>query len=110
MRPFQFTLLFSLSILLIFNIPRQIHLVQEFKAFLSSCASMGTLMILFGASVYPHMVYSLPETANTLTIYNGSSTEKNPRLHVHHRPHWGAHRSHVHRLRVLHLPQQSGVD
>ena len=32
-------------------------------------------MLLFGASVYPNIVFSTPQIANSLNIYNGSSTD-----------------------------------
>jgi cytochrome d ubiquinol oxidase subunit II len=75
-RPFILSLLFTLALLLAFNIPREIHKNREFFAFLSSAGSMVALMSLFAASVYPTMVFSNPDIANSLTIYNGSSTEK----------------------------------
>ena len=33
-------------------------------------------MLLFAAAVYPTMVFSTPDHANDLNIYNGSSTAK----------------------------------
>ncbi|MGE9291438.1 MAG: cytochrome d ubiquinol oxidase subunit II, partial [Puniceicoccales bacterium] len=75
-RPITLLLLFTLALLLAFNIPREIHKGREFLAFLSSCGTMLALMTLFGASVYPTMVFSTPNLANSLTIYNGSSTDK----------------------------------
>jgi len=75
-RPVILTLLFALALLLAFNIPREVHKGREFFAFLSSCGSMVALMTLFGASVYPNMVFSTPLIENSLNIYNGSSTEK----------------------------------
>jgi len=63
-------------ILAIANIPRAIHLERDFEAFLSSGATMGLLMILFGLGIFPNMVYSNPNPANSLTVYNGSSSAK----------------------------------
>jgi cytochrome d ubiquinol oxidase subunit II len=63
-------------ILAIANIPRAIHLERDFEAFLSSGATMGLLMILFGLGVFPNMVYSSPNPENSLTVYNGSSSAK----------------------------------
>jgi len=65
-----------LAVLALGAIPREIHKGREFNAFLFSCLQMALLMILFGASVYPNMVFSNPDFANSLTIYNGSSTDK----------------------------------
>jgi len=75
-RPIILTLLFTLALLSAFNIPREVYKGREFLAFLSSCGTMVALMTLFGASVYPYMVFSTPTLANSLDIYNGSSTEK----------------------------------
>lgn len=74
-RPIPLIITFTLAFLLIFNIPREIHKGREFYAFLSSCGSMVFLMITFGISVYPNMVFSNPDLTNSLTIYNGSSTQ-----------------------------------
>lgn len=75
--------LFLIAVLLILaiaNIPREIHHSREFRAFLSSCATMVLLMALFGLGMFPNMVYSMPETANSLTAYNGASTQKTLRI------------------------------
>src|ERR1700690_50486 len=69
--------LFSIALvnmLAIANIPREFHHRRDWRAFLSSCAAMITLMVLFGLNMYPNLVYSLPDPANSLTIYNASSS------------------------------------
>ncbi len=63
-------------ILAIANIPRAIHLERDFQAFLSSGATMGLLMTLFGLGIFPNMVYSNPNPENSLTVYNASSSER----------------------------------
>ncbi|HEY3760897.1 MAG TPA: cytochrome d ubiquinol oxidase subunit II [Verrucomicrobiae bacterium] len=65
-----------LNMLAIANIPREFYHGRDWYAFLSSCATMLTLMALFGIDQYPNMVYSLPNPENSLTIYNASSTHK----------------------------------
>jgi cytochrome d ubiquinol oxidase subunit II len=65
-----------LNMLAIANIPREIHHGRDFNAFLSSCAAMVALMTLFGIGMFPNMVRSLPEAANSLTIYNSASSQK----------------------------------
>lgn len=65
-----------LSMLAIANIPREIHLGREFRAFLSSSAAIAALMALFGIGMYPTMLYSLGLPENSLSIYNGASSEK----------------------------------
>ena len=67
---------FALNVLVVMNIPRQIHKGNDFAAFLSSCGAMILLMALFGLTVYPHMVLSMPNPENSLTIYNAASTAK----------------------------------
>lgn len=70
---FVFAVLLVLSIA---NIPREISRKREFRAFLSSCATMILLMALFGIGMFPHMVYSNPFPENSLTAYNGASSQK----------------------------------
>jgi cytochrome d ubiquinol oxidase subunit II len=72
--------LFSIALanmLAIANIPREFYHGRDWRAFLSSCATMLTLMALFGIDQYPNLVYSVtnPET-NSLTIYNAASSDK----------------------------------
>lgn len=64
-----------LAVLALGAIPREIHKGREMRAFLFSCAQMAFLMILFGVSVYPNMIFSNPNVENSLTIYNGSSPD-----------------------------------
>jgi cytochrome d ubiquinol oxidase subunit II len=73
--PMMFILVVML-VLTIANIPREIHKGREGRAFISSCATMLLLMSLFGFGMFPNMIYSLPEPANSLTAYNGASTQK----------------------------------
>jgi cytochrome d ubiquinol oxidase subunit II len=65
-----------LNMLAIANIPREFYHGRDWYAFLSSCATMFTLMALFGIDQYPNMVYSQPNPENSLTIYNAASTPK----------------------------------
>jgi cytochrome d ubiquinol oxidase subunit II len=62
--------------LAIANIPREISRGNDFRAFLSSCVAMVFLMALFGAGMYPDMIYSSPVAENSLTIYNAASSAK----------------------------------
>ncbi|MBD3381407.1 MAG: cytochrome d ubiquinol oxidase subunit II [candidate division Zixibacteria bacterium] len=65
-----------LNMLAVANIPREIHHGREFRAFLSSCASMIALLALFGIGMYPNLILSNPEVANSLNIYNAASSDK----------------------------------
>jgi cytochrome d ubiquinol oxidase subunit II len=69
-----------LLVLAIANLPREIHRGRDGAAFLSSCATMLLLMALFGLGMFPHMVYSAPDPAHSLTAYNASSTVKTLKL------------------------------
>ena len=71
--------LFSIALanmLAIANIPREFYHGRDWKAFLSSCATMITLMALFGLDQYPNLVFSQPDPDNSLTIYNAASSPK----------------------------------
>ncbi len=71
--------LFSISLanmLSIANIPREFHRGNDWLAFLSSCATMATLMMLFGIDQYPNLVFSQPNPENSLNIYNAASSQK----------------------------------
>jgi cytochrome bd ubiquinol oxidase subunit II len=71
--------LFSVALanmLSIANIPREFHRGNDGLAFLSSCATMATLMLLFGLDQYPNLVYSWPNPENSLNIVNAASSQK----------------------------------
>jgi cytochrome bd ubiquinol oxidase subunit II len=71
--------LFSLAVanmLAIANIPREIHRGNDWRAFLSSCAAMITLMGLFGLEMFPNLVLSNPIPAYSLDVYNAASSPK----------------------------------
>jgi cytochrome d ubiquinol oxidase subunit II len=71
--------LFSIALvnmLSIANIPREFHHGNDGKAFLSSCAAIVTLMVLFALNIFPNLVYSLSNPENNLTIYNAASSSK----------------------------------
>ena len=64
-----------LNMLAIANIPREIHHGREFRAFLSSCAAIASLLMLFAIGMFPHLVLSSVEPARySLTIYNAASS------------------------------------
>jgi cytochrome bd ubiquinol oxidase subunit II len=65
-----------LNMLAIANIPREIHHQRYFRAFLSSCAALAALLILFGLDMFPNLILSNPDPANSLTIYNAASSQK----------------------------------
>jgi cytochrome d ubiquinol oxidase subunit II len=65
-----------LNMLAIANIPREIHHGRDWRAFLSSCVTMISLMTLFGLEMYPNLIFSWPDPANSLTIQNAASSHK----------------------------------
>ena len=71
-----FFLIAVLTMLAIANIPREIHKGKEFRAFLSSSATIGLLLVLFAIGIFPNIVLSNPNIENSLTIYNASSSQK----------------------------------
>ena len=66
----------ALAFLAIANIPREIRRGRDFRAFLSSCIAMATLLLTFGLGIYPNLILSDPSPANSLTIYNAASSPK----------------------------------
>ena len=75
--------LFSIALanmLVIANIPREIHHGRDWRAFLSSCLAMTALMTLFGLEMYPNLVFSNPDNANSLCIHNAASSPRTLRI------------------------------
>jgi cytochrome d ubiquinol oxidase subunit II len=64
------------NMIAIANIPRAIHRKRDRAAFLSSCVAMIALMALFGAGLFPRMLYSVPDVHHSLTVYNASSSQQ----------------------------------
>jgi cytochrome d ubiquinol oxidase subunit II len=73
--PWLFSIVLA-NMLAIANIPREFHRGKDWLAFLSSCAAMISLMALFAIDQYPNMVFSWPNPADSLTIYNSASSPK----------------------------------
>lgn len=73
-RPLALAGLFVTAVLLAVAIPRAVRRGREGRAFVASCLSIVVSMLLAGAAIYPALVFSTPEPANTLTIYNGAAT------------------------------------
>jgi cytochrome d ubiquinol oxidase subunit II len=73
--PFLF-IVAILNMLAVANIPREIHHGREFRAFLSSAATIASLLMLFAIGIFPNMVASDPNPEYSLTIYNAASSQK----------------------------------
>lgn len=65
-----------LSILTMADIPREISRKRDGYAFIASMVTIALMMSLFAASMFPYMVLSNPDGANSLTITNSASSEK----------------------------------
>ncbi len=63
-----------LNMLAIANIPREIFHKRDFRAFLSSCFAIVALLSLLAIGLFPNIVYARNNPANSLTIYNASSS------------------------------------
>jgi cytochrome d ubiquinol oxidase subunit II len=63
------------NLLAIANIPREITKGNDGRAFLSSCANIIFLMVLYGIGTYPNAVRAINNPAElSLTIWNSSSS------------------------------------
>jgi cytochrome bd ubiquinol oxidase subunit II len=65
-----------LNVLAIANIPRAMYLKKPFYAFMSSCATIAALGILFAAAIFPHLVPSTTNPDWGLTVFTARSSEK----------------------------------
>lgn len=65
-----------LSLLAIANIPREIFRGREFRAFLSSAATIVLLLALAAIGLFPTLLRSVPIEAHSLTIYNAASSRR----------------------------------
>ncbi len=65
----------AVTLLLVLNIPREIHFGREFRAFLSSSGTIALLIGLVAIGIFPDIVLSNPGQQNSLNIYNSASTK-----------------------------------
>jgi cytochrome d ubiquinol oxidase subunit II len=70
----------ALMVLAIANIPRQIKKGKYMYAFLSSAATIALLLIMVAIEVFPNLLYSSTNPANSITINNGASSAKTMRI------------------------------
>jgi cytochrome d ubiquinol oxidase subunit II len=75
-RPLILGGLFAVGLLMTLNILREIWKKRPGRAFVSSCTALVLHLLLFGTAVYPNLVFSTPNHAHDLNIYNSASTEK----------------------------------
>ena len=66
--------------LAIANIPRNLK-KQNFRlAFLSSSITIAALLVLIAIEVFPYLLYSPQQPANSITVYNAASSGKTMRI------------------------------
>ncbi len=65
-----------LTVLAFANIPRAIFMERPFYAFISSSATILSLVFLFSFTLYPNLVVSSISPAYSLTIFNAASSQK----------------------------------
>ncbi|OAI40868.1 cytochrome D oxidase subunit I [Verrucomicrobia bacterium SCGC AG-212-E04] len=65
-----------LALAVTLNILREVRRNRDGRAFICSSLSIVILMLQFGAAVYPNMVFSTPDLANSLNIHNAAATTK----------------------------------
>lgn len=65
-----------LNMLAIANIPREIQLGRDGRAFVSSCANIILLMVLYAIGSYPNVVRAINDPQGlSMTIFNSASSE-----------------------------------
>ncbi len=64
------------NVLAVANIPRALHWGRPGEAFVSSCAVIATLVMLFGLALFPNLVTASNDAANSITVFNGASSPK----------------------------------
>jgi cytochrome d ubiquinol oxidase subunit II len=69
-------LLALLSILTMADIPREISKKRDRMAFLASMVTIALMMALFAGGMFPYLVLSNPDVAQSLTTANAASSQK----------------------------------
>lgn len=64
------------SVLAVANIPRSLHWGQPWRAFLSSCAVIATMVMLFGLALFPNLVTASNDPALSVTVFSAASSAK----------------------------------
>lgn len=65
-----------LGMLAIANIPRQVYYRRDFRAFLSSCISIGAFMGVYALGQFPYLIRSNLGPDQPLNIYTAASSSK----------------------------------
>lgn len=75
-RPLLLGAIFAVVLPVALNILREVRKGNEGRAFVSSCLALILHFFILAAAVFPVLVYSTPDHANDMTIYNSASTRK----------------------------------
>ncbi len=71
-----FFILAIVNLLVVANIPREIYLGRDARAFISSCLNIVCLLGLYAIGTYPNVIRAINDPAFSLTIFNSASSEK----------------------------------
>jgi cytochrome d ubiquinol oxidase subunit II len=69
-------LIVVVNVLAVANIPRALHWGRPGEAFVSSCAVIATLIMLFGLALFPNLVTASNDAAHSVTIFSAASSPK----------------------------------
>jgi cytochrome d ubiquinol oxidase subunit II len=64
------------NVLAVANIPRALHWGRPGEAFVSSCAVIATLIMLFGLALFPNLITASNDAANSVTVFTAASSPK----------------------------------
>jgi cytochrome d ubiquinol oxidase subunit II len=64
------------NVLAVANIPRALHWGRPGEAFVSSCAVIATLIMLFGLALYPNLITASNDATNSVTVFTAASSPK----------------------------------
>lgn len=73
-RPIALGGILAASMLIAFNIVRELRRNQPGRAFICSCLTILSHLLLLGLAAYPVLLFSTPNHEYDLTIYNSAST------------------------------------
>jgi cytochrome bd ubiquinol oxidase subunit II len=74
-RPIFFVLA-VINLLVVANIPREIYLGRDARAFACSCLNIVCLLGLYAIGTFPNVIRALNDSALSLTIFNSASSQK----------------------------------
>ena len=103
-----FFLIAIANILCVANIPREIYLARDARAFISSCLNIICLLGLYAIGTYPNVIRATNDPANlSLTIYNSASSPKTLGILIFNSIYRNAARCLLYDCCILHFPWKS---